>query len=163
MCANKQFLCKHVHFSIDRSRKSKLLLLAFQIITNLANGIKWQKNLRYFITPEGSNLHWILLMKVQRSIFNLRFSPNTHAHTHACTYAHTHTCLQTHCYLRSWSNNIIPFLRIGSDFCWGVVKSVKWWRRITWWPIWSCAWEQLGCYALLAGCPLLPWLFSILP
>ena len=46
--------------------------------------------------PEGLNLRRILLTKVQRSIFNLRLSPNTYIHMHAVMYALIHTYIYTH-------------------------------------------------------------------
>ena len=65
---------------IDRLHHSKLLLQDFQIIiNNLANRIKCWKTLRNLMIPEGSNLCWILLTKVQRSFFNLCSYPTTYA------------------------------------------------------------------------------------
>ena len=65
-------------------------------------GLNDKKLLRYFMTSKGSNLHRILLTKVQRSIFNFRFSPNTDTQTHT----NTRTC-NYHCILLEPENVII--------------------------------------------------------
>ena len=59
-------------------------------------GLNDEKLLSYFMKPEGLNLRRILLTKVQRSIFNLRLSPNTYIHMHAVMHALIHTYIYTH-------------------------------------------------------------------
>ena len=60
--------------------------------------IKWQKTLRHSMRFKGLNFCRILLTKVQRSIFNLGFNPNTHYRTRVHTHTHTHTHAHTNIY-----------------------------------------------------------------